>query len=64
MNIALIGSGGREHALCQKIYDSNITNKDDNETNKLNISIKLNKILEEMISRDPGLWIWTHNRWK
>ena len=27
MNIALIGSGGREHAICQKIYDSNITNK-------------------------------------
>ena len=27
MNIALIGSGGREHALCQKIRDSNITNK-------------------------------------
>ena len=22
MNIGLIGSGGREHALCQKIYDS------------------------------------------
>ena len=27
MNIALIGSGGREHALCQKIYTSKITNK-------------------------------------
>ena len=27
MNIALIGSGGREHALCQKIHDSNMTNK-------------------------------------
>jgi len=27
MNIALIGSGGRGHALCQKIYDSSITNK-------------------------------------
>ena len=27
MNIALIGSGGREHALCQKIYNSHITNK-------------------------------------
>ena len=27
MNIALIGSGGREHALCQKIYDSDIVNK-------------------------------------
>ena len=24
----------------------------------------LNKILEKMISRDPGQWIWTHNRWK
>jgi len=27
MNIALIGNGGREHALCQKIYDSTITDK-------------------------------------
>ena len=27
MNIALIGSGGREHALCRKMYSSNITNK-------------------------------------
>ena len=24
----------------------------------------LNKILEEMIARNPGQWIWTHNRWK
>jgi len=27
MNIALIGSGGREHAICQKLYDSDITKK-------------------------------------
>ena len=27
MNIALIGSGGREHALCQKIYESPLTQK-------------------------------------
>ena len=27
MNIALIGSGGREHALCQKIYESKFTKK-------------------------------------
>tara|TARA_B100000780_G_scaffold277888_1_gene249740 strand:- start:3153 stop:4418 length:1266 start_codon:yes stop_codon:yes gene_type:complete len=27
MNIALIGSGGREHAICQKLYDSKLTNK-------------------------------------
>ena len=33
-------------------------------TQKINTTINLNKILEEMISRDPGQWIWTHNRWK
>jgi phosphoribosylamine--glycine ligase len=27
MNIALIGSGGREHVLCQKIYESSLSNK-------------------------------------
>jgi len=48
-----------------EIYEPlKILKTNDNETNKLNISIKLNKILEEMISRDPGQWIWTHNRWK
>ena len=48
-----------------EIYEPiKILNNDNVETNKLNISIKLNKILEEMIIRDPGQWIWTHNRWK
>jgi len=48
-----------------KIYEPiKILKNEDAETNKLNISIKLNKILEEMISGDPGQWIWTHNRWK
>jgi phosphoribosylamine--glycine ligase len=27
MNIALIGSGGREHAICQKLNESKLTNK-------------------------------------
>ena len=27
MNIGLIGSGGREHALCQKIYESKLCEK-------------------------------------
>ena len=48
-----------------EIYEPiKVENNNDAETNKLNVSIKLNKILEEMISRDPGQWIWTHNRWK
>ena len=32
--------------------------------NKIDLTIKLNKILEEMITRNPTQWIWTHNRWK
>jgi len=48
-----------------EIYEPiKIQKNNDSETNKLNISIKLNKVLEEMISKDPGQWIWTHNRWK
>ena len=41
-----------------------ISNLNDAETNKLDLTIQLNKIVEEMISKDPGQWIWTHNRWK
>ena len=29
-----------------------------------NITDKLNKILEEMILKNPEAWIWSHNRWK
>ena len=28
------------------------------------ITLKLNKILEKMIIRNPYQWIWSHNRWK
>ena len=28
------------------------------------ITLKLNKILKEMIVKNPEQWIWTHNRWK
>ena len=28
------------------------------------ITLKLNRILEQMIIRNPDQWIWTHNRWK
>ena len=31
---------------------------------KIELSKELNKILENMINRNPFQWIWTHNRWK
>ncbi len=41
-----------------------IVGKEENEKNKNQITSDLNVILENMILRDPGQWIWTHNRWK
>ena len=38
----------------------NFSNEESIET----ITSKLNKILEEMIIKNPEQWIWTHNRWK
>ena len=31
---------------------------------KFFITNELNKVLENMISKNPNQWIWTHNRWK
>jgi len=30
----------------------------------LDISIKLNSVIENMIKNNPNQWIWSHNRWK
>ena len=46
----------------QLIFHSQI--KPDNYNNKLSLTKKLNEILEQMISKNPNQWIWTHNRWK
>ncbi len=32
--------------------------------NKLELTQKLNQVIEEMIAKNPYQWIWTHNRWK
>ena len=34
------------------------------ETSIEDITVKLNKILEKMILKNPDQWIWSHNRWK
>ena len=31
---------------------------------KKEITIKINKVIEQMVLRNPKQWIWTHNRWK
>ena len=35
-----------------------------NYKSKLELTKKLNIILEDMIKRNPHQWIWTHDRWK
>ena len=32
--------------------------------NKISLSNELNKVLEQMIIKNPSQWIWTHDRWK
>ena len=31
---------------------------------KLELTLRLNQIIEQMIVKNPHEWIWTHNRWK
>ena len=34
------------------------------ENDKKSITIQINQIIEDMVRRNPGQWIWTHGRWK
>ena len=43
-------------------FQDPINNK--NYKDKIELSDKLNKVLEKMIIKNPNQWIWTHNRWK
>jgi Kdo2-lipid IVA lauroyltransferase/acyltransferase len=38
--------------------------KFDNKLSTEQISLKLNRLLEKMILKNPDQWIWSHNRWK
>ena len=45
-----------------KALEINKTGND--EEDKKNITIQLNEIIEKMIKKNPGQWLWSHNRWK
>tara|TARA_B100001250_G_C19771412_1_gene777334 strand:- start:850 stop:1725 length:876 start_codon:yes stop_codon:yes gene_type:complete len=47
------------------IHEPYVIEKTDNDQiDTKNITIKINKILEKMIIKNPTQWIWSHNRWK
>ena len=37
---------------------------DKKKDDEFSIGKKINEKIEEMILKNPGQWIWTHNRWK
>ena len=41
-----------------------VLSKSETEIDKLEISLKINKLIEQMVLKDPSQWILTHNRWK
>jgi len=41
-----------------------IKKTENNDQDIKNVTLKINKILEEMIIKSPKQWIWSHNRWK
>ena len=34
------------------------------EIDKKLITIQINQVIENMVKRNPGQWVWTHGRWK
>ena len=43
-------------------FHSNINTKQFKD--KTDLTVHLNNHLESMLNKNPGQWIWTHNRWK
>jgi KDO2-lipid IV(A) lauroyltransferase len=47
------------------IYEPYKVEKTGNEKqDSIDITVKINKILEKMIEKNPKQWLWSHNRWK
>ena len=43
-------------------YEASKTGNDEQDT--LNITLKINQIIEKIIINNPTQWLWSHNRWK
>ena len=41
-----------------------INKTEDAKQDTKNITLKINQIIEKMIKKTPGQWLWSHNRWK
>tara|TARA_Y100001970_G_scaffold253279_1_gene327879 strand:- start:6179 stop:7054 length:876 start_codon:yes stop_codon:yes gene_type:complete len=54
-----------DHSFYMEIQDPIKIQRSNNiEEDKKNITIKINEVIEKMVLRNPGQWIWTHSRWK
>ena len=51
----------KNNSFVLKIYEAIKFDKNEDASS---MTLKLNKILEKMILKNPDQWIWTHNRWK
>ena len=53
-----------EMEVLSPILIKNYNGSKNSEENKKMLSLKINTIMEKLVSRDPSEWILTHNRWK
>ena len=45
-------------------FNFEISKTENEEQDVKNITLQINKIIEEMIIANPNQWLWSHNRWK
>ena len=41
-----------------------IEKTDNEEEDTRNVTLRINKVIEQMVTKNPTQWIWSHNRWK